>query len=122
MNGKTSLLLAAVALTTATAPVRAQDPAVPTPVAAPLAAEIKTATAASSTAFCLYELPADGEGKRRWINLGIVQYVELVRNELKIYYGGGNFGGGYEARIPITADTPIQDVLDKIRQTAAGCR
>ena len=90
--------------------------------AVPAAAETRIGATTGSTAFCLYELPADGEGKRRWINLGIVQYIELNRNELRIYYGGGNFGGGYEARIPVPADIPVQDVLDKIRQTGASCR
>jgi len=113
--------MGALVLTTVAASVRAQDMPAPALGALPLAAETRSGAAAGSTAFCLYELPADGAGKRRWLNLGIVQYVELNRNELKIYYGGGNFGGGYEALIPIPAGTPVQDVLDKIRQTAAGC-
>jgi hypothetical protein len=121
MNRKTSLLWGALALTTVAASVHAQDLAVPTPATTPLNAETKAGVTPGSTAFCLYELPADGEGKRRWLNLGIVQYIELNRNELRIYYGGGNFGGGYEARIPVPAGSQVQDVLDKIRQTAAGC-
>ena len=75
-----------------------------------------------STAFCLYELPADDSGKRRWLNLGIVQYVEFNRNELKIAYGGGNLGSGHEFKIPISSPAQLQDELDKIKRAAASCR
>lgn len=75
-----------------------------------------------STAFCLYEVPADEVGKRRWINLGIVQYVEATRSELKISYGGGGFGSGHEARISVGSMEEALTVLEKIRRVAAACR
>jgi hypothetical protein len=56
-----------------------------------------------STAFCLYEVPLDENGKRRWINLGIVQYVEASARKSKVVYGAGSFGAGHEARIPYRA-------------------
>lgn len=75
-----------------------------------------------STAFCLYEIPADETGKRRWINLGIVQFVEATRTEVKISYGGGSFGAGHEARIPISSAEEATVVLEKMRRVAAACR
>jgi hypothetical protein len=75
-----------------------------------------------STAFCMHEIPTDETGKRRWINLGIVQYVETTRTELKISYGGGGFGSGYEARIPVASMEEALTVLEKMRKTAASCR
>jgi hypothetical protein len=75
-----------------------------------------------STAFCMHEIPMDEAGKRRWINLGIVQYVEATRTELKISYGGGAFGSGYEARIPVASLEEALAVLEKMRKTAASCR
>jgi len=75
-----------------------------------------------STAFCPYEVPADETGKRRWINLGIVQYVEATRTELKIAYGAGSFGSGHEARIPVTSVEEALTVLEKMRKVAASCR
>ena len=99
-------------LLTANAAAGAQEAA---PTAAPN-------TSAGSSAFCLYELPADIDGKRRWVNLGIVQYVEFNRNELRIYYGGGNLGSGHEARIPVTNSAQVDEALNKIRQVAANCR
>lgn len=80
------------------------------------------APAKGSTAFCLYELPLGEDGKRRWLNLGIVQYLELGRNELRIYYGGGNLGSGYEARLPVANTEELDALLEKIKQTAANCR
>lgn len=75
-----------------------------------------------STAFCLYEIPADEAGKRRWINLGIVQYVEVTRSEVKISYGGGGLGSGHDARIPVASTEEAQVVLEKMRRVAAACR
>ena len=74
-----------------------------------------------STAFCLFEVPNDDGGRRKWVNLGIVQYVELGRSDLRIYFGGGNFGGGYETRIPVGSQTEGLLLLDRIRQAAANC-
>ncbi len=75
-----------------------------------------------STAFCLYEIPVDDAGKRRWINLGIVQYVEASRSEVKIFYGGGGFGSGHEARIAVTSMEEALVQLEKMRRVAAACR
>jgi hypothetical protein len=57
--------------------------------------------AAGSASFCLFEVPDSGARARRLINLGIVQYVELTAEELRIAYGGGNLGAGYEVRIAV---------------------
>lgn len=75
-----------------------------------------------STAFCLYEVPLDETGKRRWINLGIVQYVEATRSEVRIFYGGGAFGAGHDARIPVNSMEEALTVLEKLRRVAAACR
>ena len=77
---------------------------------------------AGSTAFCLYEIPTEEAGKRRWINLGIVQYVEATRTELKIYYGGGSLGSGHEVKIPFASMEEAATILEKLRKTAAACR
>jgi hypothetical protein len=75
-----------------------------------------------STAYCLYEVPTDEPGKRRWINLAIVQYVEATRTELKIFYGGGSFGAGHEARIPLATLEEGAAIMEKLRKAAAACR
>jgi hypothetical protein len=75
-----------------------------------------------SIAFCLYEIPLDEAGKRRWINLGIVQYVEATRTEVKIAYGAGGLGSGHEAKIPVTSIEEAAAILEKMRRVAAACR
>ena len=79
-------------------------------------------TLPGSPSFCLYELSVDDSSKRKWINLGIVQYVDLNRGELKIYYGGGNFGGGYEVKVPVASAAEGVALINQMRQTAAACR
>lgn len=74
-----------------------------------------------STAFCLYELPPEGD-KRRWVNLGIVQYLEFNKTEIRMYYGGGNLGSGHEARFPATDAAQVDEILGRLRQAAANCR
>lgn len=75
-----------------------------------------------STAFCLYEVPSEDATKRRWINLGIVQYIEVGAKEIRIYYGGGAFGSGHEARIAVGSAEDAQQILEKLRRVAAACR
>lgn len=117
MNKKPSLSFVGLTLLAVVTLANGEETTTPSPPAA------TAATAATgSTAFCLYELPSDEEGKRRWVNLGIVQYIEFNRNELKIYYGGGNLGSGHEAKLPISNPAQLQETLDRIRQAAASCR
>ncbi len=75
---------------------------------------------AGSSAFCLFALPAEN-GSQRAINLGIVQYVDVRTDEVRIYYGGGNLGSGYEARIPVKSRDEADAVLARLRRTAANC-
>jgi hypothetical protein len=74
-----------------------------------------------STAFCLFEVP-NGSGTRRLINLGIVQYVELGTDDVRVYYGGGNLGSGHEARIPIKSREQGQEVVARMQKAARSCR
>ena len=74
-----------------------------------------------SMAFCLFELPSEDPTRRRWINLGIVQYIEASPTELKIAYGGGSFGSGYEVKIPLAKPEDALVVLEKLRKAAAAC-
>ena len=75
---------------------------------------------AGSSGFCLFVLPAEN-GSQRAINLGIVQYVDIRADEVRIYYGGGNLGSGYEARIPVKSRDEADAVLARLRRTAANC-
>lgn len=105
MNRRGTLLAVCLALTCGLAPALRAQPVIP-----------------GSTAFCLYEVPVDENGKRRWLNLGIVQYVEASAREVRLVYGGGAFGAGHEARIQVSGLEEAQTVLEKLRRVAAACR
>lgn len=78
-------------------------------------------TISGDPSFCLFELPEGNNGKRRWINLAIVQYVETARDEFKIVYGGGNLGSGYETRFPVSSPDEALGLLQKMRNQARAC-
>lgn len=90
--------------------------------AAPTDDRTSARTISGSTAFCLYELPQDEFAYRRWINLGIVQYIEAKDLEVRIYYGGGGFGSGYEAKLILAKPEDATATIEKIRRAAAACR
>ncbi|HTJ95981.1 MAG TPA: hypothetical protein VL381_00805 [Rhodocyclaceae bacterium] len=73
-------------------------------------------------AFCPFEVPEQEAGKHRFINLAIVQYVDVSKDELKIVYGGGALGSGYEIKVPLSKPDDAKDFLDHMRKTAAQCR
>lgn len=89
-------------------------------LALPAGAADPQPAAAGSTAFCLFALPPDN-ATHRLINLGIVQYVDLRVDEVRIYFGGGNLGSGHEARIPVRSRDEADAVLARLRATATRC-
>ncbi len=78
--------------------------------------------AAGSITFCLFELPGSSSETRRLINLVGVQYVELSSDQLRIFYGGGNMGGGYEARIALKRREDGQDLIARMQKAAQECK
>lgn len=89
--------------------------------ASALAAPEASRNAVGSTAFCLFELPAEA-GNQRLLNLAAVQYMDLARDELKIVYGGGNLGGGYELKIPFKSRDDAQALIRRMQHAARECR
>jgi hypothetical protein len=87
---------------------------------APAAAPPFGAGSVGSGNFCLFALPAD-DGAQRWINLGIVQFVEIRADSVLITYGGGNLGSGHEAKIPVNSREEASAILNRLRQTAEDC-
>jgi hypothetical protein len=73
-------------------------------------------------AFCPFELPEQEPGKQRFVNLAIIQYVDVGKDELKIVYGGGALGSGYEVKVALSKPGDGKEFLDRMRKTAAQCR
>ena len=86
----------------------------------PSHAAAQDAPVPGSTAFCPFALPAEN-GTQRSINLGIVQYIDVRADEVKIAFGGGNLGAGHEARIPVKSRDEADAVLARLRETATRC-
>ena len=102
-------------------PALGQGAATPPATSAPVVHGTTPMPNAGSTAFCLFELPADGSGRRRFINLGIVQYVDVVESEVRIAYGGGNFGAGHDANVPTASTQDAIALIERMKRTAAAC-
>lgn len=79
------------------------------------------ASVLGSSSFCLFELPPDGD-KRLWINLSLVQYIELRPAELRVDYGGGNFGSGQKLRVPVVSQDDGLAFIKRMQAAAASCR
>lgn len=94
----------------------------PADAALPAKAPLTSGETGASSAFCLFEVPPVSGGARRLINLGIVQYVELADDELRIAYGGGNLGSGYETKIALKSKEQGLDLLARMRTTARECK
>lgn len=74
-----------------------------------------------STGFCLFEIPPVND-RRQWVNLAHVQYIELRSDELRLYFGGGNFGSGHEARLPVRGKDDAAAQVKRLQDAARACR
>lgn len=73
-----------------------------------------------SPGFCLFEIPAR-DGTTRLANIVIVQFVDILRDRVRLTYGGGNFGSGYELDIPIRSREEGLDWVRRMLQAAREC-
>jgi hypothetical protein len=110
-TGSTKCLMLMLALAAAAARAQTPPPSVSAAKAEP-----------GSTAFCLFEVPGDDASRRRWVNLGIVQYVEVGNGEVKVAFGGGNLGSGHEIRVPTASRDEGLAFVDRMRRAAGECR
>lgn len=74
--------------------------------------------------FCLFEIPAspDDGGKQRYLNLTIVQYIEVGDDGVKVVYGGGALGSGYEVKLPAASREEAEDIVARMQKVASLCR
>ncbi|GHD65653.1 hypothetical protein [Jeongeupia chitinilytica] len=77
------------------------------------------ATAEAAT-FCPYRLPGNDKSER-WVNLTVVQYVELSDTEAHLVFGGGNLGSGHDVKIPLKSRDEGQKLLRDLVDTSRRC-
>lgn len=88
--------------------------------AAPVSADEAPARPGASSAFCLFELPREGD-TQRLVNLGIVQYVDVAKEELRLYFGGGNLGSGHELRLAVKGRAEALEWVTRMQAAARDC-
>lgn len=81
---------------------------------------LSLAVPVTAAPFCPYKLP--GEGKvERYLNLTVVQYVDISDDTVLVSYGGGNFGAGHELRIKVPNRAEGLEWLRKMSDAAKAC-
>lgn len=73
-----------------------------------------------SAGFCLFEIPGK-DGATRLVNIVIIQFVDVMRDRVRLTYGGGNFGSGYEADIAVKSREEGMELVRRLQQTAREC-
>lgn len=77
--------------------------------------------AESAPAFCLYKITNDGKSER-FVNLTVVQYVELNDTDVKLFFGGGNFGAGHEVKLPVKNRDEGRQLLRDLQKAGKECK
>ena len=73
-----------------------------------------------SAGFCLFEIPGK-EGTTRLVNVVIIQFVDVMRDRVRLTFGGGNFGSGYETDIPMRNREDGMDFVRRLQLAAREC-
>jgi hypothetical protein len=81
-------------------------------------------TTAQAAPFCLWHAPwgKDMQGKPdRWLNLTVVQYIDVTDTDVHIVFGGGNLGSGHDLHIQVKNRDEAQKILKDLNDTAKAC-
>ncbi len=73
-----------------------------------------------SAPFCPWKIP--GETKtERYINLTVVQYIEIGDESVRIAFGGGNLGSGHDVVMPVKNREEGRAVVSALEAAAKRC-
>jgi hypothetical protein len=75
---------------------------------------------AFATPFCAWKIPQDTKPER-WINLTVVQFIDVGDEEVRISFGGGNLGSGHDIRIPTKNREESVKLLKSMQDFAKQC-
>ncbi|QZA78032.1 hypothetical protein K4H28_00890 [Deefgea tanakiae] len=81
---------------------------------------ILTAAPSFAATFCPWKVPSEAKAER-FINLTVVQFVDVGDDDVKIAFGGGNLGSGYDVRIPSKTREDANKILKSMQETAKQC-
>lgn len=81
---------------------------------------ILTAAPGLAATFCPWKTP--GEAKtERFINLTVVQFIDIGDEDVKIAFGGGNLGSGYDVKIATKSREDGFKILKAMQEAARQC-
>ncbi|WP_293932812.1 hypothetical protein [Iodobacter sp.] len=75
--------------------------------------------AALAAPFCPWPVP--GSDGKRFINLTVVQTIDISDEEIKVAFGGGNLGSGHEIKTAIKNRAEGQKILQEMSDAARRC-
>ncbi|XZG69447.1 hypothetical protein ACTSKR_12400 [Chitinibacteraceae bacterium HSL-7] len=76
--------------------------------------------AAMAAPFCPWLVPGDGKSER-YVNLTVVQYIDVGDDAVRIAFGGGNLGSGHELNLPVKSRAEAHALLEKMQQASRQC-
>jgi len=79
-----------------------------------------TASHGFAATFCPWKVPNEAKTER-FINLTVVQFVDLSDDDVKIAFGGGNLGSGYDIRIPTKSREEGSKIIKSMQDAAKQC-
>jgi hypothetical protein len=79
-----------------------------------------TASHSFAATFCPWKVPSDAKSERL-INLTVVQFVDLSDEDVKIAFGGGNLGSGYDIRIQTKNREDGGKIIKSMQEAAKQC-
>lgn len=79
-----------------------------------------TASFSFAATFCPWKIPNEAKTER-FVNLTVVQFVDLSDEDVKIAFGGGNLGSGYDIRIPTKNRDEGSKIIKSMQETAKQC-
>ncbi len=79
-----------------------------------------TASHSFAATFCPWKVPSDAKTER-FINLTVVQFVDLGDEDVKIAFGGGNLGSGYDIRIQTKNRDDGSKIIKSMQDAAKLC-
>jgi hypothetical protein len=81
---------------------------------------ILTAAPSFAATFCPWKTPSEAKTER-FINLTVVQFIDIGDEDVKIAFGGGNLGSGYDVKIPTKSREDGFKILKAMQDAAKQC-
>ena len=79
---------------------------------------------AMAAPFCVWKVPASKDAAMkfdRYLNLTVVQYIDVSDTDVHIVFGGGNLGSGHDLHIPVKNRAEGQRIVQDLTDVGHAC-